>query len=71
MEREQEMVVIACEALDEILNLCGQALSERDRADEGSAEWHKRTGEVLAYAKMTSVLDKLERCCTQNVLLTG
>jgi hypothetical protein len=61
MEREQEIVVIASEALDEILQHCGQALSERDSADEGSPEWQKRTGEILAYAKMTAALDKLER----------
>jgi hypothetical protein len=71
MEREDTITMIAIEALDELLEHCGQALSERDRAEEGSAEWHKRTGEILAFAKMTSVLDKLERCCTQNALLTG
>jgi hypothetical protein len=67
MEREQQIIMIATDALDEILQHCGQALSERDNAEEGSAEWHKRTGEILAYARMTYALDKLERCRTQNV----
>ena len=60
MEREQQIIMVASEALDEILNFCGQALSERDNTEEGSPEWQKRTGEILAYGKMTSALDRLE-----------
>jgi hypothetical protein len=41
MEREQQIIMVASEALDEILNFCGQALSERDNTEEGSPEWAK------------------------------
>jgi len=48
------------EALDLILAFCAEALEERAKACEDSAEWHKRTGEVLAYARMTSLLWGIE-----------
>ena len=44
------------QALDEIFALCGDACDALKVAHEHSAEWHKRTGEVLAYARVTSVL---------------
>ena len=63
MEREQQIIMVANEALEQILTYCGQALAARDAAEEGSPEWVKRNGEILGYAKMTAALDKLERCC--------
>jgi len=48
-------------ALAEIFAFCANAYEARESACEGSAEWHKRTGEVLAYARMTSLLSRLEQ----------
>jgi hypothetical protein len=45
--------------LDEIFAFCSHACDARQTACEGSAEWHKRTGEILAYARMTSLLSRL------------
>jgi len=46
--------------LDEIFAFCSDAWDARQSAHENSAEWHKRTGEILAYARMTSLLSRLE-----------
>ena len=36
------------------------AWKARENALEDSAEWHKRTGELLVYARMTSLLTEIE-----------
>ncbi len=46
--------------LKEILDYCGEVMDSRQQAAEGSAEWHKRTGEILACARLTSLLWELE-----------
>jgi hypothetical protein len=46
--------------LKEILDYCGEVMDSRQQAAEGSAEWHKRTGEILACARLTSLLWDLE-----------
>ena len=33
----------------------------RQRAAEGSVEWHKRTGEILACGKLTTLFDRLQK----------
>jgi hypothetical protein len=71
MEREEYIVAIATEALEEILKYSGDALWERANAVEGSAEWHKLTGQILAYGRMTATLDRLERCCKARHVLGG
>jgi hypothetical protein len=47
--------------LDEIFAFCSDACDARQSAHENSAEWHKRTGEILAYARMTALLSRLEK----------
>ncbi|MGA2812163.1 MAG: hypothetical protein ABSG16_12235 [Candidatus Acidiferrum sp.] len=47
-------------ALREILEACREACEARRNAPEGTPEWHKRTGEILAYAKMTNVFSQLQ-----------
>jgi hypothetical protein len=64
MNVEESGTEVVKEALDEILTFCIEACAERQAATEGSPEWHKRTGEILAYGKMTHALAKLERCDT-------
>jgi hypothetical protein len=60
------------EALETILAFCADAYDARENACEGSAEWHKRTGEVLAYARMTSLLWGIEEASkSQNPKLYG
>ena len=46
--------------LDEIFAFCSDACDARQSACAGSAEWYKRTGEILAYARMTALLSRLE-----------
>jgi len=53
-------------ALDQILTFCGDACTAREEAEEGSAEWHKRTGEILAYGRMTYSLSKLEQAAARG-----
>lgn len=48
-------------ALQEIVLACGEACAARKSHPVGSVEWHKRTGEILAYGKLTCVLDSLQR----------
>jgi hypothetical protein len=48
-------------SLREVLLICEQACATRQSAPEGSPDWYKRTGEILACAKLTSVLCKLEQ----------
>lgn len=48
-------------SLREVLLICEQACATRQTAPEGSPEWYKRTGEILACAKLTSVLCRLEQ----------
>jgi hypothetical protein len=44
----------------EILVACGAASRARQSAPIGGAEWQKRTGEILAYGRVTHVLDRLK-----------
>jgi hypothetical protein len=53
------------EGLEMILAFCADACEARENACEGSAEWHKRTGEVLAYARMTSLLSRVEEAANR------
>jgi len=48
-------------ALRDILDACQQACEARRCALEGSPEWYKRTGEILAYGKMTHVFSSLQQ----------
>jgi MEDS: MEthanogen/methylotroph, DcmR Sensory domain len=48
-------------SLQEIVLACAESCAARRDSPEGSVEWHKRTGEILAYGKLTNVLDKLQR----------
>jgi hypothetical protein len=50
------------EALQEILEACEMACSDRKTAAPGSEEWQKSTGKILAYGKLTQVLYKLQGC---------
>jgi hypothetical protein len=47
-------------SLREILLVCQEACAARQCAPKGSAEWHKRTGEILACSKFTSILYELQ-----------
>ena len=47
--------------LREVVLVCEQACASRQSASEGSPEWYKRTGEILACAKLTSVFCKLQQ----------
>jgi hypothetical protein len=49
-------------ALRGILAACEESCAERRGAVPGSAEWHKRSGEILAYGKLTHVLHELQKC---------
>lgn len=49
-------------SLRDILLACQQACVARRSAAEGGAEWHKSTGEILAYGKLTQVLCNLQDC---------
>jgi hypothetical protein len=51
--------VEAC--LREILAACQEAHEARRSVPEGSEEWHKLTGEILAYGKMTHVFYQLRQ----------
>ena len=46
--------------LEEISAFCSDAFDAQRAACVGSAEWHKRTGEILAYAMMTALLSRIE-----------
>jgi MEDS: MEthanogen/methylotroph, DcmR Sensory domain len=48
-------------ALREILAVCTEALASRRYAPKGSVEWHKRTGEILACGKLTTLFDRLQK----------
>jgi hypothetical protein len=48
-------------ALREILAVCTEALASRRYATKGSVEWHKRTGEILACGKLTTLFDRLQK----------
>ncbi len=52
-------------ALDEIHAFCADAWDARQAARQGSAEWQKRTGEILAYARMTSLLAMVEEATSE------
>jgi hypothetical protein len=47
-------------SLLEILLACEEACAARRSAPKGSAEWYKRTGEILAHGKLTHVLYNLQ-----------
>jgi hypothetical protein len=49
-------------SLRDILLACQQACVARRSAAEGGPEWHKSTGEILAYGKLTRVLCNLQDC---------
>ena len=61
MDLRNSVTELVKDALDEILTFCADAYTAREEAKEGSAEWHKRTGEILAYGRMTFSLSKLEQ----------
>jgi hypothetical protein len=48
-------------ALQEILAVCAEALASRRCAAEGSVEWQKHTGEILACGKLTNLFDRLQK----------
>lgn len=48
-------------ALRDILDACQEACEARRCALEGSPEWHKRTGEILAYGNMTHIFSSLQQ----------
>jgi hypothetical protein len=50
--------------LEEILEFCSYAVDAQRAACVGSAEWHKRTGEILAYASMIALLSKVDKAAT-------
>lgn len=56
----QEWNRLVKRTLQQILDYCGEVMVERRRAAEGSAEWHKRTGEILACARLTNLISRLE-----------
>jgi hypothetical protein len=47
-------------SLRQIMLVREQACAARQAAPEDSAEWHKRTGEILACGKLTSILCQLQ-----------
>jgi len=47
-------------ALRQIILACEDACAAKLIAPQGSAEWCKRTGEILAYGKVTSMLCRLQ-----------
>jgi hypothetical protein len=47
--------------LQEIFVVCAEALASMRCATEGGAEWHKRTGEILACGKLATLFDRLQR----------
>ena len=55
-----DMQAVVEHSLQEILLVCAEACTARRSAPEGSAEWHKRTGEILACGKLTNVLYNLQ-----------
>jgi hypothetical protein len=59
---DQQGVIVAevKVALEEISALCSDAFDAQRAACVGSAEWHKRTGEILAYAMITTLLSRVE-----------
>jgi hypothetical protein len=48
-------------SLREILVACQEAHAARCSASEGSEEWHRHTGEILAYGKLTHVFCHLQK----------
>ena len=48
--------------LREVLQACEEACSRRRSAPPGSPEWHKSTGEILAYGRLDYTLEKLRAC---------
>ncbi len=50
----------------EILVACGEATAARQSAPVGSSEWQKRTGEILAYGRVTHVLDRLKNLTVES-----
>ena len=54
--------------LSQIMLACEEACAARLTTAEGSAEWHKRTGEILAYGKATSLLCRLQAALPQQEL---
>jgi hypothetical protein len=48
-------------ALEQIVVACGEACAARKSLPADSVAWHKSTGEILAYGKLTNVLDKLQK----------
>lgn len=61
MDLQNSITESVKDALDEILTFCADAITAREEAEEGSAEWHKRTGEILAYGRMTCSLSRVEQ----------
>jgi hypothetical protein len=58
---QQGLIVTEVEVvLEEIFAFCSDAFDAQRAACVGSAEWHKRTGEILAYAVVTALLSRIE-----------
>jgi hypothetical protein len=58
---QTDAVELVEQSLREILLVCEEACAARQTAVKNSAEWHKRTGEILACGKLTDVLFKLQQ----------
>ena len=58
---QQDAVAVEVKiVLEKISEFCSDAFDAQCAACEGSAEWHKRTGAILAYAMMTALLSRIE-----------
>ena len=55
-----DLDMLLAEALSRIVRYCGEASEGMRSESEGSAGWHKCTGEILAYGRLTATLDKLQ-----------
>jgi hypothetical protein len=50
----------------QIIEVFDQLRSERDATPRASAQWHKLTGEMLAYARVTALLESM-KCGSPSV----
>jgi hypothetical protein len=64
---QQGLIVMEVKVvLEEISAFCSDAFDAQRAACVGSAEWHKRTGEILAYAMMTALLLRIEEAANAS-----
>lgn len=61
-KRHQMLDLAITVGLREVLLACADACGRRRSAPPGSAEWHKSTGEILAYGRLDYTLEKLRAC---------